>query len=176
MAEPVLHAGTTFVLGGARSGKSAFAEKLVAGSGLTPVYVATAQVFDAEMRRRIDDHRVRRGPDWRLVEEHDDLEAVLGREAAPGRAVLVDCLTLWITNLMLADADIHARSFALIDALVGANGPIVLVSNEVGMGIVPDNAMARDFRDHAGRLHQEIAAHAHAVYFMAAGLPLRMKG
>ncbi len=174
--EPVLEHGTTLVVGGARSGKSAFAERLVAASELAPVYVATAQIFDDEMRDRVAEHRVRRGADWSLIEEHDDLEGVLRREARPGRAVLVDCLTLWITNLMMAEADIQARSFALIDALIAAEGPVALVTNEVGMGIVPDNAMARDFRDHAGRLNQEIAAHADHVYFMAVGLPLKMKG
>ena len=174
--EPVLHSGTTLVVGGARSGKSAFAERLIGASDLAPVYVATAQIFDDEMRDRVAEHRVRRGADWALIEEHDDLEGVLRREATRGRAVLVDCLTLWVTNLMMAEADIQARSFALIDALAAAEGPVVLVTNEVGMGIVPDNAMARDFRDHAGRLNQEIAAHAAQVYFMAVGLPLKMKG
>lgn len=168
--------GVTLVLGGARSGKSAFAEKLVAESGLTPVYVATAQIFDEEMRDRIAHHRARRGPDWLLVEEHDDLEGVLAREASRGRAALVDCLTLWVTNLMLAEADIEARSFALLDVLAALESPVVLVSNEVGLGIVPDNKMARDFRDHAGRLNQEVAAHADRVVFMAAGLPMKLKG
>lgn len=168
--------GVTLVLGGARSGKSAFAEKLVAESGLKPVYVATAQIFDEEMRDRIAHHRARRGPDWLLVEEHDDLERVLTREASRGRAVLVDCLTLWVTNLMLAEADIGARSFALLDVLAALESPVVLVSNEVGLGIVPDNKMARDFRDHAGRLNQEVAAHADHVVFMAAGLPMKLKG
>ncbi|WP_306120520.1 MULTISPECIES: bifunctional adenosylcobinamide kinase/adenosylcobinamide-phosphate guanylyltransferase [unclassified Roseitalea] len=176
MRDPVLEQGVTFILGGARSGKSAFAERLVGGSGLSPVYVATGQAFDEEMRARIAAHQVRRGDRWQLVEEHDDLEGVLGRHTAPDRAVLVDCLTLWITNLMMADADMHTRMFALIDALCAARGPVVIVSNEVGMGIVPENAMARAFRDHAGRLHQEIAAHADHVYFMAAGLPMTMKG
>lgn len=176
MDNPELGDGTTLVLGGARSGKSAFAERLVAGSGRTPVYVATAQIFDDEMRARIADHRARRGADWLLVEEHDDLEGALAREAADGRAILVDCLTLWVTNLMLAEADLHARSYALLDVLGATTCPVVLVSNEVGLGIVPDNKMARDFRDHAGRLNQEIAAHAGAVFFMAAGLPLKLKG
>lgn len=168
--------GTTLVLGGARSGKSVFAERLVAGAGLTPVYIATAQVFDAEMGARIARHRARRGARWRLVEAHDDLEGALAREAVPGSAVLVDCLTLWVTNLMLAEADLHARFLALLDALAALDSPVVLVSNEVGLGIVPDNAMARDFRDHAGRLNQEVAAQAAAVFFVAAGLPLKLKG
>ncbi|MBO6637251.1 MAG: bifunctional adenosylcobinamide kinase/adenosylcobinamide-phosphate guanylyltransferase [Roseitalea sp.] len=176
MGEPVLKKGVTLVLGGARSGKSMFAERLVAGTDLEPVYVATAQIFDEEMRERIAHHRARRGAEWRLVEEHDALEGVLAREAMAGRAVLVDCLTLWVSNLMLAEADIRVRSFALLDALGACKAPVVLVSNEVGLGIVPDNQMARDFRDYAGRLNQEIAAHADTVYFLAAGLPLTLKG
>lgn len=176
MNDPQLSDGVTLVLGGARSGKSAFAERLVAGSGLTPVYIATAQVFDDEMRQRIGHHRARRSDDWLLVEEHDDLEGALTREATEGRALLIDCLTLWVTNLMLAEADIRVRSFALLDALAAAVVPVVLVSNEVGLGIVPDNKMARQFRDEAGRLNQEVAAHAATVFFLAAGLPLKLKG
>ncbi|MCI5076242.1 bifunctional adenosylcobinamide kinase/adenosylcobinamide-phosphate guanylyltransferase [Oricola sp.] len=169
-------AGVTLVLGGARSGKSAFGERMVAESGLTPLYLATSRAYDDEMRDRIRHHVARRGPDWTTVEEPDDLEGAIAREAQPGRAVLVDCLTLWITNLMMADADIAARSTGLCATLRATTTPVVLISNEVGLGIVPDNAMARAFRDHAGRLHQEIAALADEVYFVAAGLPLKMKG
>jgi adenosylcobinamide kinase / adenosylcobinamide-phosphate guanylyltransferase len=171
-----LRQGVTLVLGGARSGKSAFAERLVTGSAHAPVYIATGRVFDDEMRARIDHHKARRGAEWTTVEEPDDLESVLMREARPGQCVLVDCLTLWVTNLMMADADVAARCRSLCDALRGLETPVVLVSNEVGMGIVPENRMARDFRDHAGRLHQDIAALANTVYFVAAGLPLKMKG
>ena len=173
---PEGEASTTLILGGARSGKSGFGERLVLESGLAPVYVATGRIFDAEMGDRIAKHRQQRGDAWTTVEEPVDLEDVLDREARPDRAVLVDCLTLWITNLMMADADIAARSALLCGALSRAKGPVVLVSNEVGMGIVPENRMARDFRDHAGRLHQQIAAIAAQVYFVAAGLPLKMKG
>lgn len=168
--------GVTLVLGGARSGKSVFGETLVLGSGLEPVYVATAQAWDDEMRQRIGTHKARRGAEWISIEETDDLDSVLKREARPGRAVLVDCLTVWITNLMVAEADVAARSRDFCDTLAGIEGPVVLVSNEVGLGIVPENAMARAFRDHAGRLHQDIAALAATVYFVAAGLPLKMKG
>jgi adenosylcobinamide kinase/adenosylcobinamide-phosphate guanylyltransferase len=171
-----LRPGVTLVLGGARSGKSVFGETLVLGSGLEPVYVATAQAWDDEMRQRIGTHKARRGAEWVSVEEADDLDSVLKREARPGRAVLVDCLTVWITNLMMAEADVAARSRRLCDTLAGIESPVVLVSNEVGLGIVPENAMARAFRDHAGRLHQDIAALAATVYFVAAGLPLKMKG
>lgn len=174
--DPTLGHGVALVLGGARSGKSAFAERLVAGSSLASVYIATAQVFDDEMRDRIDHHRVRRGAEWQLIEEPDDLEGVIAREAMQDRVLLVDCLTLWVTNLMMAEADIEARFLALLDALSGVSGPVVLVSNEVGLGIVPDNKMARDFRDYAGRLNQEVAARADHVWFIAAGLPLSLKG
>lgn len=169
-------AGVTLVLGGARSGKSAFGEKLVAESGLAPVYLATSEPRDEEMVARIAHHRARRGPEWITVEEPDDLEGAILREAQPGRVILVDCLTLWVTNLMMAEADIAARGAALCSVLAGIGSSVVLISNEVGLGIVPDNRMARDFRDHAGRLHQDVAAIADTVYFVAAGLPLKMKG
>ncbi|QKV17391.1 bifunctional adenosylcobinamide kinase/adenosylcobinamide-phosphate guanylyltransferase [Oricola thermophila] len=168
--------GVTLILGGARSGKSAFGEGMIAASGLEPVYIATGQVHDEEMRARIDHHRARRGPEWTTVEEPDDLEGALARATGQERAVLVDCLTLWVTNLMMAEADIAARSARLCAALKDAKGPVVLISNEVGLGIVPDNRMAREFRDHAGRLHQDVAGVADTVYFVAAGLPLKMKG
>jgi adenosylcobinamide kinase / adenosylcobinamide-phosphate guanylyltransferase len=167
--------GITLVLGGARSGKSAFAERLVRESGLSPVYVATGQAFDGEMRDRISLHRERRGSEWRTVEEPLDLCRVLREEATPENAVLVDCLTLWTTNLMMAEADM-AKSFdELVASLLSLRGPVVFVSSEVGLGIVPDNAMARAFRDHAGRVNQMVAAAASQVYFIAAGLPMVLK-
>jgi adenosylcobinamide kinase/adenosylcobinamide-phosphate guanylyltransferase len=169
-------AGVTLILGGARSGKSAFGEAMIAASGLAPVYIATSRIHDEEMRGRIDHHKARRGPEWTTVEEPDDLEGALRREARPGRAVLVDCLTLWVTNLMMAEADIAARAKSLLATLETIESPVVLISNEVGLGIVPDNKMARDFRDHAGRLHQDVAAMADNVHFVAAGLPLQLKG
>ena len=169
-------AGVTLILGGARSGKSSFGEKMIAAGGLAPVYIATSRIHDDEMRDRIGHHRARRGPEWVTVEEPDDLEGALMREARPGRAVLVDCLTLWVTNLMMAEADVTARGQGLCAALEKTDSPVVLISNEVGLGIVPENRMARDFRDHAGRLHQEVAALADNVYFIAAGLPLQLKG
>jgi adenosylcobinamide kinase/adenosylcobinamide-phosphate guanylyltransferase len=166
---------TTLVLGGARSGKSRFAENLIEASGLDPVYLATAQVFDTEMDARIALHRERRGPNWRTVEEPLALVEALARNCTPRTAVLVDCLTLWVTNLMMAERDIEAECQTLLAALENAGGPVVLVSNEVGLGIVPDNAMARAFRDHAGRLNQQIAALANTVIFVVAGLPLTLK-
>lgn len=171
-----LTSGISFVLGGARSGKSVFAEKLVLESGLQRVYVATAQAWDEEMRARIDTHKSRRQTLWQTVEEPLELPAVLQREARQGRAILVDCLTLWVTNLMLAEQPVADRFASLYDALRQCEGLVVLVTNEVGLGIVPENQMARDFRDHAGSLHQQVAAIADQVDFVAAGLPLRLKG
>ncbi|MEM1376689.1 MAG: bifunctional adenosylcobinamide kinase/adenosylcobinamide-phosphate guanylyltransferase [Pseudomonadota bacterium] len=171
-----LSSGTVLVLGGARSGKSVFAESMVLNSGLQPVYVATSQIWDNEMRTRVDAHKARRDQRWLNIEEADNLEGVIAREAMQGRALLVDCLTLWVTNLMLAEADMDARFVALKSALRAAEGLIVLVSNEVGLGIVPDNKMARDFRDYAGRLHQDLAAQVDQVHFIAAGLPMTLKG
>jgi adenosylcobinamide kinase/adenosylcobinamide-phosphate guanylyltransferase len=165
----------TLVLGGARSGKSRHAEHLALESGLAPVYLATAQALDDEMARRIAAHRARRGPAWRTVEEPLDLIGSLRRECAPERIVLVDCLTLWLTNLMVAGREVEAESARLLEALPGLSGPVVLVSNEVGQGVVPDNVMARQFLDHAGSLHQGIAEQADAVVFMTAGLPHRLK-
>ena len=166
---------TTLVLGGARSGKSRHAEHLAIASGLAPVYVATAQALDGEMAQRIAAHRARRGRAWRTIEEPLDLVGVLQRECAPERIVLVDCLTLWLSNLMVAGRDVLAESARLVDALPGLAGPVLMVSNEVGQGVVPDNAMARQFVDHAGFLHQGIAERADAVVFMTAGLPHRLK-
>jgi adenosylcobinamide kinase/adenosylcobinamide-phosphate guanylyltransferase len=165
----------TLVLGGARSGKSRHAEQLALASGLAPVYVATAQALDGEMARRIAAHRERRGAAWQTIEEPLDLVGMLRRACAPERIVLVDCLTLWLTNLMVAERDVEAESAQLLRALPGRSGPLVLVSNEVGQGITPDNAMARRFIDHAGWLHQGIAEQADAVVFMTAGLPHRLK-
>ena len=166
----------TLVLGGARSGKSRHAEGLALASGLAPVYVATAQGLDDEMARRIAAHRARRGSAWRTVEEPLDLVETLQRECAPrGAVVLVDCLTLWLTNLMVAERQVDAECARLLEALRSLGGPLILVSNEVGQGIVPDNAMARAFVDHAGFLHQGIALQADAVVLMAAGLPHRLK-
>lgn len=168
--------GITLVLGGARSGKSAFAEQTIENSGLEAIYVATGRAFDGEMTDRIAHHKQRRGAVWTTVEEPLDLVSVLRAQCRPERAVLVDCLTLWITNLMMAERDIEGETAALVAALADLPGTIVLVSNEVGLGIVPDNRMARDFRDHAGRVHQAVAGVSSQVYFIAAGLPLKMKG
>ena len=168
--------GAALVLGGARSGKSAFAERLVAETGLSRHYIATGRAFDDEMRARISKHREDRGEGWQTHEEPLALAARIRDVARADRAVLVDCLTLWVTNLMLEERDIAAECSGLVETLRQAPGRIVLVSNEVGLGIVPENRMARAFRDHAGRLHQQVAALVPEVYFIAAGLPLKMKG
>ncbi|WP_271894558.1 bifunctional adenosylcobinamide kinase/adenosylcobinamide-phosphate guanylyltransferase [Candidatus Phyllobacterium onerii] len=167
---------TTFVLGGARSGKSSFAEGLIETSGMDAVYLATGGAWDDEMSERIAQHKQRRGGSWTTIEEPLDLVSVLQRECIGNRAVLVDCLTLWLTNLMMSEKDIETETARLVAALRELEGAVVLVSNEVGLGIVPENRMARDFRDHAGRLHQAVAGAAAQVYFVAAGLPLKMKG
>jgi adenosylcobinamide kinase/adenosylcobinamide-phosphate guanylyltransferase len=165
----------TLVLGGARSGKSRHAERLVLGSGLAPVHVATAEALDAEMAKRIAEHRARRGTSWRTIEEPLDLVGTLHRECDPGHAILVDCLTLWLTNLMVAGRPVRAEMARLIELLPSLPGTLVLVSNEVGLGVVPTDAMARAFIDDAGWLHQRIAEQADVVVFMAAGLPLHLK-
>lgn len=164
----------TLVLGGARSGKSRYAESLITAHPPPWLYVATAEPLDDEMRARIADHRTRRGADWRLVEAPRDLAGAL-TGLGNGGAVLVDCLTLWLTNLMLADADLESESARLLTALADIATPVVLVSNEVGFGIVPDNALARHFRDAQGRLNQRMAAVAGRVVLMVAGIPLVVK-
>ena len=166
----------TLVLGGARSGKSAFAETLVEAASASRLYIATGQAWDEEMRERIASHQSRRGEGWETVEAPLDLTRALADHARPDRPILVDCLTLWVTNLMLDEHDIAQAFDEMLATLAGLAGPVVLVSNEVGLGIVPDNAMARAFRDHAGRLHQSIASLADEVHFVTAGLPLKMKG
>jgi adenosylcobinamide kinase/adenosylcobinamide-phosphate guanylyltransferase len=168
--------GAVLVLGGARSGKSAFAERLVGETGLSRHYIATGRAWDEEMRQRIAKHREDRGEGWQTHEEPLALAARITDVARADRAVLVDCLTLWVTNLMLEERDIAAEFSGLAQAIRQAPGRLVFVSNEVGLGIVPENRMAREFRDHAGRLHQEVAALVPEVYFVAAGLPLKMKG
>ena len=165
----------TLVLGGARAGKSTFAEELTQAWDRR-VYIATAVFTDDEMAQRIAAHRTRRGPDWRTVEEPVELAASILRESAAGKGLLVDCLTVWIGNLMHHGRDVDAAQEALLESLAAAAGPVVLVANEVGLGIVPDNAMARTFRDHAGRLNQAVARVANRVYFVAAGIPMTLKG
>lgn len=166
----------SLVLGGARSGKSAFAERLVLSATRTPVYVATAEAWDDEMRDRIARHRVARGGSgWATVEAPRDVAGVLA-DVAPDEAVLVDCATLWLTNHLLAEADLDRETEALLDAVASCAAPVVIVSNEVGWSIVPENALARAFRDAQGRLNQRLAAQAGLVVAVMAGLPLVLKG
>ena len=184
-AEPALGAAQratlpsiTLVLGGARAGKSTYAESLVVdalGPGQTALYVATAEARDEEMAERIVIHRARRGSSWQTEEAPLALPEVLRGGSRPDRPILVDCLTLWLSNLLGAGNDPARETARLVEALRQLAGPVVLVSNEVGLGIVPDNALARAFRDHAGRLHQAVAAIADRVVFVAAGLPLVLK-
>ena len=166
----------TLVLGGARSGKSAHAERLAEASPKEVVYLATSRAGDAEMSARIRHHRDRRPAHWQTVEEELALAATLRAQCAPGRIVLVDCLTLWLSNLMLAGRDTAQARQALTAALGAARSPVVLVTNEVGWGIVPDNPLARRFRDEAGLLGQRVAAIADEVCLVACGLPLTLKG
>jgi adenosylcobinamide kinase/adenosylcobinamide-phosphate guanylyltransferase len=166
---------TILVLGGARSGKSAFAERLVADSGLTRIYLATATAGDDEMCMRIAHHREQRGEGWCTVEEPLDLVNTLTRISSCEGAVLVDCLTLWLSNLMHAGRDPAHEVRLFANWLVMAPGPVVLVSNEVGLGLVPETPLGRSFRDAQGRLNQVVAAAVSDVVFVAAGLPLWLK-
>lgn len=164
-----------FVLGGARSGKTSMALARAEASDLSPVMVATAQAFDEEMVARIAAHRAERGARWGLVEEPLDLAEALTREARAGRILMVDCLTLWLSNTLLAERDVDAAIAALVTALSGLCGPAILVSNEVGLGIVPDNALARRFRDLQGRLNREVARLADRVTLVVAGIEVTVK-
>jgi len=167
---------TTLILGGARSGKSRYAEQLVEARG-AGLYLATAERLgdDAEMAARIAKHQHRRGDTWKTIEEPLDIANIITSQSTADRLILVDCLTLWLSNLMFAKRDIDAVTAELVAALEKSKGPVVLVSNEVGLGIVPENALARAFRDDAGRMNQVVAAACDRVVFMAAGLPLIMK-
>jgi adenosylcobinamide kinase / adenosylcobinamide-phosphate guanylyltransferase len=162
------------VLGGARSGKSRYAESLVMALPSPWLYVATAEARDSEMAERVAVHQGRRGPGWTTVETPRDIAGALAANA--NTPALVDCLTLWLSNVLLADADVDAEIEHLDGALARAAAPIVLVANEVGSGIVPDNALARRFRDLQGLLNQRIAARADRVFLVVAGLPLTLKG
>jgi adenosylcobinamide kinase/adenosylcobinamide-phosphate guanylyltransferase len=165
----------TLVLGGARSGKSRYAESLITAQAPPWIYVATAHAGDDEMAERIAAHRARRNAGWETVEAPHDLAGAL--DSAPAHArLLVDCVTLWLSNRMLADADLGCEIERLEDALARRAGTTVLVSNEVGYGIVPDNALARRFRDLQGRVNQRLAARADRVVLLVAGLPLVVKG
>lgn len=166
----------TLILGGARSGKSRVSQQMAERHAGRLCFIATAEAFDTEMASRIARHQADRGPRWHTVEAPLALaEAITGAGVGNG-AILVDCLTVWLGNLMHHGHDVEAATQQLIVACRSVKAPLLLVSNEVGQGIVPDNPMARTFRDLAGRLHQDIAFAAHSVWFVTAGLPQRLKG
>lgn len=164
------------ILGGARSGKSALAERLAKESGLGVTYVATATAGDGEMADRIAHHQARRPVAWAVVEEPMALADCLRRHAAPDRCLLVDCLTLWLANILGEEETFQRERAALLESLPALPGRIILVSNEVGLGIVPLGELSRRFVDEAGRLHQELAGLCGRAVFVAAGLPLVLKG
>lgn len=180
MSAPIKPFTTCLVLGGARSGKTRRALELAGAlhreHDISPIYIATAQAHDDEMATRIAHHKAERGPEWHTVEAPLNLPASVAANARPDRILLVDCLTLWLTNLLFAECDLEMETTALAAALHGAAGPVLVVSNEVGLSIVPENALARRFRDEQGRLNQTIASTADRVEFVAAGLSLTLKG
>ena len=162
------------ITGGARSGKSSFAEQRVKAFGAPLVYIATAEAFDSEMKDRIALHKARRGPDWKTVHAPLNLPQAL-READGKGPCLVDCLTIWLNNLMFAEQGTATAADQLVAAIAARSDPVVLVTNEVGSGIVPENALARRFRDEAGRMNQIIAAAVDEVYISISGIPVRIK-
>ena len=166
------------ILGGARSGKSRLAEQLATQSGLAVTYIATSQALDGEMSARIQHHRQRRPAEWGLVEEPLELARALRDNAAPQRCLLVDCLTLWLTNLLMLDDDtrLAMQRDAFLEVLAELPGHIILVSNETGLGVVPLGELTRRYVDEAGWLHQAVAERAERVLFTVAGLPMLLKG
>ncbi len=168
----------SLVIGGARSGKSRAAEGLVRSSGLPKTYIATAEAWDDEMRSRIAAHRHDRGGDWHSIEAPRDLPAALAlaTQSTLKGAILIDCATLWLTNVILAEGNVAEETAALLAALMTSPYPVVVVTNEVGWSIVPENALARRFRDDQGRVNQALAAQADLVLAVVAGLPLVLKG
>jgi adenosylcobinamide kinase/adenosylcobinamide-phosphate guanylyltransferase len=165
----------TLVLGGARSGKSAYAEGLVAAHPAPWLYIATAQAFDEEMHARISGHRGRRGDGWRTIEAPQDLAQAIA-EAPSGQPLLLDCLTLWLSNRLLSGRDLAADRAELVAALAARAAPTVVVASEVGLSIVPENPLARAFRDAAGELHQAVARISGHVALTVAGYPVAVKG
>ncbi len=165
----------TLVFGGASSGKSRFAEDLACSGGTSRLYIATARAWDDEMRAKIECHRAGRGPGWRTVEEPVEVARVL-TDRPRDHVALLDCATLWLSNILASGEDLPSRRDELLAALASEGGPVIVVSNEVGMGIVPDNRQSREFRDAQGQLNRRIAELADLVVFVAAGLPLPMKG
>jgi adenosylcobinamide kinase/adenosylcobinamide-phosphate guanylyltransferase len=167
---------TTLILGGARSGKSRHAQMIAEAVSLQRIYIATAEGLDGEMADRITRHQADRDDSWQTIEAPIGLHSAIERACKGQRSVLVDCLTMWLSNIMMAEMDVEKEVQRLCETVARATGPLILVSNEVGMGIVPDSALGRRFRDAQGRLNQQIAATCECVELIAAGLPLRLKG
>lgn len=165
----------TFILGAAASGKSAFAESLILNTNQARYYLATAQIFDNEMRAKVDAHKEMRGAGWQTIEAPMNVAQIL-KEIPQDGVVLLDCATMWLTNHIMAESDIATETAKLLTALSECPAPVVVVSNEVGMGIVPDNALARSFRQAQGTLNQAIAAQSDLAVFVIAGLPMVLKG
>jgi adenosylcobinamide kinase / adenosylcobinamide-phosphate guanylyltransferase len=175
MANPKRPVRSLLILGGARSGKSRYAQKLAETSGLRPLLIATAKAHDAEMGERIARHAASRDARWTLMEEPVALAGVLRREARKDRIVVVDCATLWLSNVLLKNDNLAAATQELAQSVAGLFGPVILVSNETGCGIVPENALARAFRDAQGRLNQALAEACDAVVSVNAGIALCLK-
>jgi adenosylcobinamide kinase/adenosylcobinamide-phosphate guanylyltransferase len=175
MEPKLVEARSVLIIGGARSGKSAYAQTLAESAALERLYLATAEAGDAEMAARIARHRAERGAGWTTLEEPLALAEALKRETRPGRVVLVDCLTLWLSNVMFANGDVEGEIARLAKAMRALEGPAIVVSNEVGLGIVPETKLGRDFRDMQGMINREIAQVCDAVVFLAAGLPTLIK-
>lgn len=174
-ADTDINGQITLILGGTRSGKSSFAQALAEKNEKSLVYIATAEAFDQEMTDRIERHQQDRGPAWQTVEESHDIAAVIAAHSSSQATLLIDCLTIWLSNLMLADSDVEAALEKLIDTLKAAPGSVILVSNEVGSGIVPESPLGRKFRDESGRMNQRLAAISDNVALIVAGLPLWLK-
>ena len=170
------NANTHLVLGGARSGKSRFGEQIAKDSGLEVIYVATAQAYDNEMVKRIEQHKLDRPDYWQSIEEPVNLPKIIEDNSHSKNIILVDCLTLWLMNLLDAKLDIPREVDALLNALSKSSGAVVMVSNEITMGVVPMGEMSRQYVDELGRMHQRIAQQAHNVTLMVAGIPMAIKG
>lgn len=164
----------TLVLGGARSGKSSYAEGMVRKNNCNKIYLATSEMLDSEMAERIKTHKIRRGEDWQTLEEPVEIDKII--ENTHAGVILVDCLTLWMSNLIHKEMAVMQQIDALVESLKTTQAEVILVSNEVGMGIVPENALARQFRDFVGILHQKVAAIADEVVLVVAGIPVKIKG
>ena len=164
----------TLILGGARSGKSLYAEELTRKSNCNKIYIATSEILDSEMAERVKIHKDRRWDGWLTIEEPIEIAKII--KSSQSAVILVDCLTLWLSNLLHKEMDVMQKINMLIVVLKGMQAEVILVSNEVGLGIVPENALARQFRDYAGILHQKVAEIADEVVLVVAGIPVKIKG